>query len=1111
MLFLSWIASLIFSLPGLVKGAAVTWNGGGADNNWGTALNWGGQLPLSGDSLFFGGALRLTAANNLTADTQFAGITFNADAEAFTLSGNRIILGGDVTNNSTFLQTLSLAMLMQATRTFDAAAGSLTLSGILSGDGGLTKIGTQTLTLSGTASNTYTGLTSVEAGILRLDKTSNRNAVAGNLDIRNGGKVTFARSHQLADTTVVTVSGLGSVFNGQGTNSMLTSNLTETIGGLTMTGGSFNAGSGSNWTIDGAGSFTGGSENTIFVGNSSARLTFGSLSLTNMPATAGGTVPTNNSFTLYGNSPTLGIITIKEGGLFLDGSRLNLRGGNSEAAGSKLVLNSDVTVTGTTASAIWEDTAGGRTGMVRVELGGDADPVERVFDVSGGGASLTINVEITNGASLEAGLTKTGAGRLTLSGDRANSYSGLTRVNGGELVLNQSDNVIAVAGDIIVNSGGTLTMAADEQIANTAGITVNTGGTISGWLTTETIAYYTQNGGGLTASDNSGQVTITGALTLSGGNTFTINSLPGSAIAPHFQARSVVLTGANILIGGNNGTGNPRTALTVGSDGLSMAGRTITLYRGNSGVTLNLNGDFSGTGNNFILVSNSGTIEPHIDLGNAVRIFDITSGTTDISVGIVGNGGITKTGNGTLTFTGYLPKTYTGTTTVSGGILDLDQTAGTDAITGPLVIATGGTLLLSQNEQIANTTGITVQGGTISGFTTQETLAYYTQETGGFLASGNRGDLTVLGTVKLLGGRDMTINSGGADAPVWEFYAAELTGAGMLVGGNNGVGNPKTSLTIGEGGLTLGGRTITLNRGNAGVEMHLLGNLTATGTNSITTGSSGAVEAELHLGTGTRTFQITSGTTTIGVKAMGAAAIEKTGNGTLVMNTASTYSGGTTISAGTLRILNTTGSATGSGAFILASPAILTGNGRIASAADMDITVNGTLTIGAPSQTAGNALTLSTSGMGSLEIGGRVNIDLFSGQQSGVLNAATTADMLVLEGADGLTLGAGAILSISTSIAIDAENSAGWVEGTSWQVIDWSGLTGGVTGSFSNLTGSQVANFPQLPDLSPLGFFWDVSNLYTTGVITVVIPEPSRLFLVFVGIGALGMRRRRVV
>ena len=75
----------------------------------------------------------------------------------------------------------------------------------------------------------------------------------------------------------------------------------------------------------------------------------------------------------------------------------------------------------------------------------------------------------------------------------------------------------------------------------------------------------------------------------------------------------------------------------------------------------------------------------------------------------------------------------------------------------------------------------------------------------------------------------------------------------------------------------------------------------------------------------------------------GAGGIVKAGAGTLVLSGANTYSGGTTINAGALRVDNVSGSGTGSGALTIAPGAKLSGSGTISSSLD----VSGTLSPGA--------------------------------------------------------------------------------------------------------------------------------------------------------------------
>src|SRR6266480_4496677 len=77
--------------------ADATWDGGGADPNFITALNWASDtVPAANDTLTFAGITRVGPNNDLAAGTAFNGITFASTAGAFTLGGNQITLHGDI-------------------------------------------------------------------------------------------------------------------------------------------------------------------------------------------------------------------------------------------------------------------------------------------------------------------------------------------------------------------------------------------------------------------------------------------------------------------------------------------------------------------------------------------------------------------------------------------------------------------------------------------------------------------------------------------------------------------------------------------------------------------------------------------------------------------------------------------------------------------------------------------------------------------------------------------------------------------------------------------------------------------------------------------------------
>jgi autotransporter-associated beta strand protein len=211
--------------------AVRTWDGqGNNDANWSTKQNWGSgsdqAVPVNNDSLVFGGTARLINNNDLAVGTTFTGLTFNNTAGAFVLNGNAINLGGGITNNSSSLQTINLALNLTGNRTINAASGNITVNGVISGSGGIEMAGNNTLTLNGV--NTYSGGTTLRQGTVVMG--SDRALGTGGINFAGG---TLNANNQNASIGALTLSG-SSTLNLGASGSLNFASATQTSGTLTI-------------------------------------------------------------------------------------------------------------------------------------------------------------------------------------------------------------------------------------------------------------------------------------------------------------------------------------------------------------------------------------------------------------------------------------------------------------------------------------------------------------------------------------------------------------------------------------------------------------------------------------------------------------------------------------------------------------------------------------------------------------------------------------------------------------------------------------------------------------------------------------------------------------
>ena len=108
-----------------------------------------------------------TNLNNLAAGTQLNGLNFMFGAPTYQLSGNSLNVAGEVINLSSSNQGVGLGMgLVAGGGTIDTGAAGINVSGVISGPGAVTKLGSGVLLLL--ASNTYTGGTNLVNGVVSV-------------------------------------------------------------------------------------------------------------------------------------------------------------------------------------------------------------------------------------------------------------------------------------------------------------------------------------------------------------------------------------------------------------------------------------------------------------------------------------------------------------------------------------------------------------------------------------------------------------------------------------------------------------------------------------------------------------------------------------------------------------------------------------------------------------------------------------------------------------------------------------------------------------------------------------------------------------------------------
>ena len=233
---------------------SLTWDGGGADNNWSTAANWVSDiLPAAGDSLTFddtGVAARPVPVNNFTAGTSFGTITINSTS-SYNITGNSVALATGVVDNSTgaFSNTVGIilggaaatvaknstsTLVLSGVNTF--AGGSTIKAGTLSGTTSAAAFGTGTITIgdsTGSANATLSGGAAHSNVIIVASGNTGVATITSSAAATFSGSVTL-NSHDLTTDVGATTLALSGAIGGTG-------NLSKTgTGTLTLSGAAAN-------------------------------------------------------------------------------------------------------------------------------------------------------------------------------------------------------------------------------------------------------------------------------------------------------------------------------------------------------------------------------------------------------------------------------------------------------------------------------------------------------------------------------------------------------------------------------------------------------------------------------------------------------------------------------------------------------------------------------------------------------------------------------------------------------------------------------------------------------------------------------------------------------
>lgn len=777
--------------------------------NWNGAISGGGGITKLGT-----GTMVLGVANAYTGTT--------------TVSAGTLQLGnggttGSLSTSSTIVTDATLAFNRSNTLT----QGTDFANGI-SGTGGISQIGTGTTILSG--SNTYTGITSITAGVLDVGTISSGSLGSGGLLINSA-----------------VLQGNGSI------SRTLSSNNTPTAGQISSNGGGFAARGGTLTVTLGA-----TASDTLLLSSGSFRfgnMLFGS-STSDSPVVVLNPISTNGNFarTFTVNAGVGGDYTELQGGISSTGSVI-------KAGSGLLILSGAGTYTGaTTISA----------GTLQIGAGGSTGTLSGTSGITNN-ATLTFNrtgsLAITAATSGTGIVNQNGTGITTLSG--VNSYSGGTNVNSGTLTYLNTDARPAT-GVTTVAAGATLGLgvATSGSFFTSSDIDSLFTGTMTNVTNDATSRVGIHTGAGDFIYATSIGATTRG-LTKLGANTLTLSGTNSYTGITTVNEGLLKLDSAGALPGGvTSGTGISNLTLSGGVVGLTTATGDFTRSLGSGATQVrwvtdtsggfaafggNRNVNFGGSGASVTWSNGGGVFGTALVLGHSTSDSTITV----INPISLNNGGSNRTitvNDGTATVDAVMAGAISSSVSAGNGTRLIKNGTGTLALTGANNYVSGssfdGTTISAGTLQLGNggTAGSLYYAATVPGsidsdinISSGATLAFNRSDAGQVLQN----VIVGAGQVTQIGSGSTTLSgansySGGTSVSTGTLLVTNTTGSatgtgGVVTAAGTTLGGTGTIAPTTTGSVIIGGSVTPGITGSAGTLTFTPadGNVTFQGTSSI--------------------------------------------------------------------------------------------------------------------------------------------------------------------------------------------------------------------------------------------------------------------------------------